>query len=792
LSDSADFTQTLATSNSISLSKTSSSDIIVPGPKDLASGASAGIDHDFDVILLWINPVANLVVSGPNSALWTGYHFDPADPVNEMDVVPVYVAWLKNPSLMPAGVAFALARTWAPEPVDGSGSGLSSEDFATILQRDPFADGSPNIDPARFQLSGETFAFAPPPNGGQPFTEKMSLAYQALSQQSHTKTDTYTVSYTTTSSNSNTDTFLDNALKVAQTASAEKTRKQTLTIANTSSVKGTQDNSQKASLTLVGPSAWAVPTDLQVYQDNIYGTFMFAFVPETTFQLSLPAPSQTTTAGGNAIFTVTATVLTGVSETINLSTSGLPATVASSFSPASLAGSGSSVLTLSTSASTPPGIYPFTISGAVTTAGGNEVHVASATLIVGPAQGFLFTASPPVQTTPAGLTAAYQISTAALGGFNGTVTLGTGPLPAGVSASFNPATITGSGSSTLTISTNSSTTPVGSYALTITGSSGTLPQASTAISLFVYSPFGTTGTGCSVGFTLNPPAPSATQPLTITATLQGLASGNTGTAAISLDHQQLCAATSASPCSTTVNAPTQGTHEFEWSCSSSGPGGPGTGNGNFLFGTDATADGSVNPKYVVLTVIYTPPGKTSTVDYGSSTALGTSSSMTQAFKQGTNLELTSLEEPVNGVKIIHGLGGSFTQSLEDTESININKTSAFDIQVPGLANPTDGIDHDFDVILLWINPVVNLKIIDNADAQIPGYAFDESDPANEVDVVPVYVTWLKHPETMPDGVKNELARTWDPLQSDRSSPSLTTDDFTNILRPTRSPIRPMS
>ena len=92
---------------------------MVPGPADLASGASVGINHDYDVVLLWLNPVVNLVVTGTDSALWTGYRFDPDDPVNEMDVVPVYVAWLKNPSLMPPGVAFALSRTWAPEPLDG-------------------------------------------------------------------------------------------------------------------------------------------------------------------------------------------------------------------------------------------------------------------------------------------------------------------------------------------------------------------------------------------------------------------------------------------------------------------------------------------------------------------------------------------------------------------------------------------------------------------------------------------------------------------------------------------------
>src|SRR5262249_50693670 len=206
----ADFTQTLEGTDSISVTKSDSSDIVVPGPKDTTAGVSVGINHDYDVILLWLNPVANLVVTGTNSALWTGYRFDPADPVNEMDVVPVYVAWLKNPSSMPPGVAFALARTWAPEPDDGTGTGLTSTDYAAILERDPFANGSQNIDPARFVLAGETFAFAPPPNGGQPITEKMSLSYVTTTQQTLTKTDEYEVSYKTKSTDSISADFMKN------------------------------------------------------------------------------------------------------------------------------------------------------------------------------------------------------------------------------------------------------------------------------------------------------------------------------------------------------------------------------------------------------------------------------------------------------------------------------------------------------------------------------------------------------------------------------------------------------
>jgi hypothetical protein len=49
-------------------------------------------------------------------------------------------------------------------------------------------------------------------------------------------------------------------------------------------------------------------------------------------------------------------------------------------------------------------------------------------------------------------------------------------LPRRANASFNPASITGSGSSTLTVNTNHKT-PVGTFALTVTATSGGLTHS---------------------------------------------------------------------------------------------------------------------------------------------------------------------------------------------------------------------------------------------------------------------------------------------------------------------------
>ena len=100
-------------------------------------------------------------------------------------------------------------------------------------------------------------------------------------------------------------------------------------------------------------------------------------------------------------------------------------------------------------------------------------------------------------TVAAGGTAAYSVSVAALNGFTGTVTLSVSGLPSGATASFNPASINSSGSSTLQVATTAST-PTGTYSLTITGTSGSDVHSYTA--QLTVSPAGSAATAISIDF----------------------------------------------------------------------------------------------------------------------------------------------------------------------------------------------------------------------------------------------------------------------------------------------------
>ncbi|MFC5489852.1 hypothetical protein ACFPK6_11555 [Dokdonella soli] len=86
---------------------------------------------------------------------------------------------------------------------------------------------------------------------------------------------------------------------------------------------------------------------------------------------------------------------------------------------------------------------------------------------------FSLTATPASQTVVQGSGTSYTATVGAVNGFNGTVNFSVSGLPSGAGASFNPASVNTSGSSTMSVTT-AATTPAGSYPLTITGTSGSI------------------------------------------------------------------------------------------------------------------------------------------------------------------------------------------------------------------------------------------------------------------------------------------------------------------------------
>ena len=97
-----------------------------------------------------------------------------------------------------------------------------------------------------------------------------------------------------------------------------------------------------------------------------------------------------------------------------------------------------------------------------------------------PAKDFQVSSSPRSQTTTAGNEIHYTTTVSPLNGFNGTVSLSVSGLPAGVSARFDPPSVTVPGASTLHIYTTGSTEP-GSFPLTVKGVSGAATRGSSIV-----------------------------------------------------------------------------------------------------------------------------------------------------------------------------------------------------------------------------------------------------------------------------------------------------------------------
>jgi hypothetical protein len=114
--------------------------------------------------------------------------------------------------------------------------------------------------------------------------------------------------------------------------------------------------------------------------DNVFVLSSANTTPD--FYLGLPIASTTVAGGGSLGYPkVFVSAVNGFSDAVSLSVSGFPTGASGSFSPPSITGSGPSLLTITTTSSTPSGSYPITITGV----SGSLTHTAILTLSVGTA-----------------------------------------------------------------------------------------------------------------------------------------------------------------------------------------------------------------------------------------------------------------------------------------------------------------------------------------------------------------------------------------------------------------------
>lgn len=169
-------------------------------------------------------------------------------------------------------------------------------------------------------------------------------------------------------------------------------------------------------------------------------------------------------------------------------------------------------------------------------------------------------------------------------------------------------------------------------------------------------------------------------------------------------------------------------------------------------------------KYIVLTVLYAPPGtngghSSSSVTYGAGSSTGTTTSASQSFKQ-TNTLTYEAGGGFLGTGGSAGLSFGWSNSTTDSQSLDIKKSTNSTISRNGPSQ--DGINHDEDAIYLLLQPTIDFAVAPSSASWIL------ENTTSPIQVV--YVGWLNGHSQMPSSIASALA-----------SAGITAEDYPEIL-----------
>lgn len=192
-------------------------------------------------------------------------------------------------------------------------------------------------------------------------------------------------------------------------------------------------------------------------------TANLAITPAADFALAVTPNLQTIKPGGSASYQVRVSFTGGATGPVHLNVAALPTGVTASFDRSTVTGTGTATLTLSADSTIRTLIQPMDVVG---TDNSGRIS-ASFSLAIIPADFALNQTVGPVEVNAGGVVNG-SILVSGLFATPGAVTLSAGALPAGITVSFNPIVVNGSGSSAINIATDISTAP-GAYSLLIHG-----------------------------------------------------------------------------------------------------------------------------------------------------------------------------------------------------------------------------------------------------------------------------------------------------------------------------------
>ena len=268
-----------------------------------------------------------------------------------------------------------------------------------------------------------------------------------------------------------------------------------------------------ATVTITGTSTGTGTTGTTTSSTTITVTV----IAKPDFTMTATPTAVSVAAGSTSTASVAIAFVGGLTGSVAVQASGLPAGVQANFSPNSVNANGSVTVSFFAQPGTANETANVTLTGTNGQGTTAITHSITIALTVGTGGGgggtggtpsFTLAPSAASLSVAAGSSATDTISVTDAGGFTGGVTLAASGLPTGVTATFgtNPAT----GSSVVTVAA-ASTAAAGTFTLTITGtgtsSTGTSLTASTTVAVTVTAAGsgGGTGTGggsCTIGYTI--------------------------------------------------------------------------------------------------------------------------------------------------------------------------------------------------------------------------------------------------------------------------------------------------
>lgn len=121
--------------------------------------------------------------------------------------------------------------------------------------------------------------------------------------------------------------------------------------------------------------------------------------------------------------------------------------------------------------------------------------------------------------------------------------------------------------------------------------------------------------------------------------------------------------------------------------------------------------GYVDPAFYILSILYAPPGCTksntetcpaySSVTYSTESTASTTTSTEKSFQKGVTVEASAGKDGVGSVKGSLGFSATSTKG----SSLTISKTKTIELSNSGAVS-NDGVDHDFDLFYVLVNPRV--------------------------------------------------------------------------------------